>query len=531
MKKISRAGKSLVFSCAVYFVCYTIIIVLVYFGFAHLANQKINEAVFTIEDLRSYKEDLIHENYARLPVKNSKTSAIIIFDENGTIKYASNQSISEKVFFQDLDMVDDYNSSNFFEVLENVEEDGSTEYTVYLNGYEKGSMVPQILNYCILDEEYRIVEGELFSDREFLTQREFELLSGISRLNGTLTKYVYKNANGEERILAFLSTSISDKQYARIMDSINIIGIIGILSAFLVILVFAVLFFRRIQRRISPLNQTIASYQNGKAAEIDPSAVPSEFRETVCSFKNLVEELEHTREENETLYKEKQKLIVDISHDLKTPLTVIQGYAKALSEGRVPDEKKGAYVDSIFNKSKMAADMVNDLFMFTQMEHPDYQLHLEETDFNEFVKSFFAEKYMEIAEGGFQLSADMEDTPIHLMLDRRLIRRLLENLLSNAIKYNKKGTTIYISMDKRGSDAVLTIADDGIGIPEDIAQSLFQPFVTGNHARTTGKGTGLGLSIAQRIVQMHRGRMELVCPPHKPYHTEFCIQLPIPKNE
>jgi len=531
LKKISQVRKSLLFSCAVYFVCYTLIIILVYFAFAHLANQKMSESVFTIEDLFSYEEDLIQENYARIPAKNSKTSAIIIFDKNGRIQYASNQTISEKIFFQDLDMVEDYNSSSFFEVLQNAETDGSVAYTVYLNSYDGDDMIPTILDYCVLDEEYRIVEGGLFPDQEFLTQREFELLSGISGFNGTLVKHVYQNKDGEERTLVFLSTSISDKQYSRIVESVNMIWFVGILSVFLIIIVFAVLFFRRIKKRISPLNQTIASYQKGKAAEIDPSAVPSEFRETVCSFKNLVEELERTREEKETLYKEKQKLIVDISHDLKTPLTVIQGYAKALSERRVPAEKQDAYIESIFNKSTLAADMVNDLFMFTQMEHPNYQLHLEKTDFNEFVKSFFAEKYMEIAEDGFQISADMEDFPITLMLDRRLMRRLLENLLSNAIKYNNKGTTIYIAMKKRDSDAVMTIADDGVGIPEGIAQNLFRPFVTGNHARTTGKGTGLGLSIAQRIVQMHHGSMELVRPPHKPYHTEFCIRIPIQENE
>ena len=531
MKSIDRVRKSLLFSCTIYFACYTLIIVLVYFAFAHLANQKMSESVFTMEDLLSYEDELIQENYAAIPAKNSKTSAIIIFDENGWIQYASNQTISEKVFFQDLDMVDDYNSSNFFEVLQNAAEDDTVTYTVYLNGYEDGSITPSVLDYCVLDEDYRIIEGGLFSHRDFLTQREFELLSGISRLNGTLIKYAYKNADGEERILAFLSTNMSDRQYAEIVESVNMIWLVGILCIFLLIILFAVLFFRSIKTRISPLNRMIVSYRKGREAEIDPAAVPSEFRETVCSFKNLVEELECTRKEKDALYREKQKLIVDVSHDLNTPLTVIQGYAKALSERRVPSEKQDAYMESIYNKAKLASDMVNDLFLFTQMEHPRYPLHLEKTDFNEFVKSFFAEKYMEIDEGGFHLSSNMEDLPIVLMMDRRLMRRLLENLLNNAMKYNQKGTTIYIAMEKKDASAVLTIADDGAGIPEEIAQSLFQPFVTGNRARTTGKGTGLGLSIAQRIVQMHGGSMTFVHPPQKPYHTEFRISIPVREKE
>lgn len=75
---------------------------------------------------------------------------------------------------------------------------------------------------------------------------------------------------------------------------------------------------------------------------------------------------------------------------------MIQGYAKALTEKRVPEEKRDRYINTIINKSQLAADMVNDLFMFTQMEHPDYQMHLERIDFCEFVKEFFAEKYTEM---------------------------------------------------------------------------------------------------------------------------------------
>lgn len=181
---------------------------------------------------------------------------------------------------------------------------------------------------------------------------------------------------------------------------------------------------------------------------------------------------------------------------------------------------------AIFNKSKQATDMVNDLFMFTQIEHPDYPLRLETTDFSEFVKSFFAEKYTELTDGGFELQVDIDDRPIRLELDRKLMRRLLENLLSNAMKYNASGTTVFVSIREQENRVTMTFADDGVGIPEEITHTLFQPFVTGNIARTTGKGTGLGLSIAQRIVQMHQGELSLILPPHAPYHTEFRLSLP-----
>ena len=526
MKLIKRARRSLIFSCAVYFALFTLIIVLLYTAFQWMSNQMLSESVFTMYDLMSYEEELRQEDYTQIPAHNSKNSAIIIFDETGRIQYASNDTISDIVFFADLDLIGDYHSGEFFDVFEHTTPEGDVQYYVYLNTYATEGIVPKSLDYCLLDEEYRIIEGTLFANRQDLTQREFELLCGISRTNSILEKYVYKNEAGQTRILAFLYTNVSNKQYNEILQSANAIWLIGVPSVFLAILLFTFLFFNKIKKRIMPLNRTIVSYEKGNASQIDPGAVPSEFYETVCNFKALLSELERTREEKDRLYAERQRLIADISHDLKTPLTVIQGYSKALLEHRVPPEKQPQYLEAMFQKSQLATDLVNDLFLFTQMEHPDYQLQLEQTDFGEFVKALLAEKYMELSDAGFLLSVDIPDQPLPLPIDRRLMRRLLENLLSNAVKYNTPGTTIYVVIHDTAAGAWMCVADDGVGIPPEITATLFQPFVTGNRARTTGKGTGLGLSIAQRVAQMHRGTLELVQPPQLPYHTQFVLRLP-----
>ena len=332
------------------------------------------------------------------------TNCYIIFDEDGKTVYASNRTINEKVFYQDMELIGDYHSGHFFDVFEDLAPDGSIQYLVYLSSYWHDGPVPKALDYCVLDEDYHILEGTLFADRDSLSAREFELLSGISRNNGILEKYVYQNAAGEKRTLAFLSFNLSGKKYDEIIRSANSLWMIGVPTVLLSIILFVILFSRRVKRCIAPLNQTIVSYQKGKENEINPMAVPSEFYDTVSNFKGLVTQLEKTREEKEALYEEKQKLIVDISHDLKTPLTVIQGYAEALSQGRVPPEKQERYLQTIFSKSRLATELVNDLFFFTQMEHPDYPLHLEPMDFTEFVKGFFAEKYTEITDAGFDVS-------------------------------------------------------------------------------------------------------------------------------
>ena len=529
MKQNNRKPKSIIVSCVLYFILYTLLVILIYSAFHFLVNQKINEAFFTLDDLLEYEEDLIDENYTHLPAKSARNAAFIIFDETGKTMYASNRTIGEKVFFKDMDLISDYQSGQLFDLFSYTDEEGAIRYRVCLSTYNEDGTIPFVLDECVLDETYRVVSGTLFSDREQLSKREFDLLSGISRNNGMLEKYVYENAQGEERTLAFLSFSMSEKQYDQILQSANRLWLIGIPVVLFAIFIFAVLFLRKVKQSIAPLNQTIVSYQNGKAGEIDPKAVPPEFHDMVRNFKELLCQLEKTRAEKDALYEEKQKMVVDISHDLKTPLTVIQGYAEALVQQRVPAEKQEKYLQTISSKSQLAADLVNDLFLFAQMEHPDFPLHLTRVDFIEYVKGFFAEKYTEITEAGYFLSVDFEETSAFAMIDARLMRRCFENLVSNFLKYNPRGTTAYLSMRRTGTQIELIVADDGTGIPSEIAAHLFEPFVTGNEARTAGKGTGLGLSIAKQIVKMHSGEMTLVAAPRKPYQTAFCIQIPTVK--
>jgi signal transduction histidine kinase len=108
-------------------------------------------------------------------------------------------------------------------------------------------------------------------------------------------------------------------------------------------------------------------------------------------------------------------------------------------------------------------------------------------------------------------------------LDVRLLFRLYDNLIGNAAKHNEPGTTVYFALEDRRFDIRITIADDGKGMPEELKKTLFNPFVTGNRARTSGGGTGLGMTIAKRIVDLHGGSIRLVDPPEEGKATEFEI--------
>ena len=128
--------------------------------------------------------------------------------------------------------------------------------------------------------------------------------------------------------------------------------------------------------------------------------IPSEFDETVVSFRRLLDQLDQARREKGRVYQEKQTLIADISHDLHPPHGD-PGVHRGFGGGKVPPEKVGAVPPkAILTKSRLATDLVSDLFLFTQMEHPDYPMQGETANFRAFVRTFFAEKYLDLTEQG-----------------------------------------------------------------------------------------------------------------------------------
>lgn len=154
--------------CAWHFAVYALLLVGVYGLFHTLVNQRLTEAFFSLDDLLQYQADLAAEDYGAVPLRGEGNASFLIFDEEGRTVYASNRSIGEKVFFQDLDMLDDYHAGKLLDVFREETAAGETRYTVYLSAYA-GSKAPQRLASCVLDGDYRILSGDLFAGREALT--------------------------------------------------------------------------------------------------------------------------------------------------------------------------------------------------------------------------------------------------------------------------------------------------------------------------------------------------------------------------
>jgi signal transduction histidine kinase len=210
---------------------------------------------------------------------------------------------------------------------------------------------------------------------------------------------------------------------------------------------------------------------------------------------------------------------------LKTPITVISGYADALCAGKVPPEEVDRYLRAIQQKSTVLVDLIGEFSEYGKVEHPQFKLHRIKTDFCEFVRSYLVRHYDEIDLNGFSLEVDIPENPQYVLLDEFQFLRVLDNLVSNSLKHNRLGTVLSVDVVPLDESVVLRFADNGARIQGNQAKRIFEPFVTGDAARSN-PGSGLGLSISRRIVELHGGTIALSPSPHHGRTNEFVITLP-----
>lgn len=244
--------------------------------------------------------------------------------------------------------------------------------------------------------------------------------------------------------------------------------------------------------------------------------------------KLVVEEvraIEARRDAQKQEFDRKRNLMLsDIAHDLRTPITTIYGYSKAIMDGMVTEGKQQEYLMAIYNKSARMSDLTNLLFEYVKLDSEGFALEKEELDLSELLRENAALFFSDIEEAGMELSVDIPEKKERIVADRMQLSRCVTNLLVNAMRHNPPGTKIELALRKQAGIWLVIVADTGEEIPEKIKDHLFDPFSKGDNSRTSGKGSGLGLSIVDKVVQMHDWQLKLEQPYGK-YQKAFVITI------
>lgn len=285
------------------------------------------------------------------------------------------------------------------------------------------------------------------------------------------------------------------------------VGALLVIFVLLLIDVFCMSFyiFRKIKRPLDGLIYGMKRIEQGEEKVELPLQTEREFVEIGEAFNRMTEQLALQKAENEKMAKNRQNMLLELSHDIKTPVATIKSYASVLEEGMVPEEKRLKYYQTIAQKADRVNHMSEDLFTMLKMESTDYLLELMQVDLAELTRQICAEYYEEIAEAGFAFDIEIPDNAIYVKGDEKLLSRVISNLLTNAKKYNRRGRQIKINLKEEKEQVCLSVMDDGDLIEERVKDTMFTAFVRGESARNSSGGSGLGLAIAKAVMEKHGG--------------------------
>lgn len=235
------------------------------------------------------------------------------------------------------------------------------------------------------------------------------------------------------------------------------------------------------------------------------------YEEVFQSFYTMAEKLDASRREREQLEKTREEWMAGISHDLRTPLSTMQGYGTLLESGHY-DWTKEELVDigqTIREKSDYMLNLIEDFSLSFQLKNESNQILFEKENINEVLEEILNKFNRDKILADYTIDFTPLREPELLSINRRLFERMMDNLIYNGIKHNPKGTNISIFLEKVENSITIKIQDNGIGMDEETLTHLFTRYYRGTNTEEKSDGTGLGMSIAKQIVELHNGNISV----------------------
>ena len=287
--------------------------------------------------------------------------------------------------------------------------------------------------------------------------------------------------------------------------------LLNIFQALLLILMnipFLRFLMKHVDKPVQKIVEALNRLADGKYDEKIDFESRNEFDDIKDAFNSMSEKLETAEKIKQNAENERVLLFANMAHDLKTPITSIIGFSKALSDGIITDDKKKAeYLTTINSKAVKMNDLIDRLFEYVKLESADNILHKENCDVAEILRNCLADVYAEYEDKKIQLEIQIPEIPVIKKVDKIELSRVYTNLLNNVLKHNTSGINVLVKMDENGK---VLIADSGEPLPAEVQDSLFVPFVSGDKSRQSKNGSGLGLALAYKIMKKHSGDLRLI---------------------
>ncbi|MEO5941814.1 MAG: HAMP domain-containing sensor histidine kinase [Ferruginibacter sp.] len=308
------------------------------------------------------------------------------------------------------------------------------------------------------------------------------------------------------------------------------VGLRAIIIILLVALLVGLVIIRFITMNFSRILEVMQKFRQGDInARVEVQSV-GDVKQVGEIFNEMADILTLNIEKLKEVEVLRRELVANVSHDLRTPIAVIQGYIETLQmkEASISVEDRNRYLEIISKSTGKLEKLVSELFELSKLDANQVKPAMEPFFISELVNDI-SNKYQLLAtEKSINISTHLaKDLPL-VYADVALIERVMQNLIDNAMKFTNKGGNINIQTAKSGDNIEITVSDTGIGIPEEEREQIFGRYYKANNFTDLKNSTGLGLAIIKKILDLHHSSLKLVSKVNS--GSSFIFNLPVYKG-
>jgi signal transduction histidine kinase len=370
---------------------------------------------------------------------------------------------------------------------------------------------------------------ESHSDRPEVVEALNSGSGSSTRFSSTLgynMKYVAVRVDDGDKVVGVVRFALPLSEVQLQIRVVHRAVLFGGIVAALTALIIAYFASRHITRPIRKMKDIAERISAGDFSSKIRIRSKDELGELAKSLNSMADELQHKIENLKRLDTVRTDFVANVSHELKTPLTLIKGYVETLADGRITDNRSvSKFISVISTHTQRLENIVNDLLTLSELELSKKPVDKTGFDLKVLIDDIALGFGHALSKTKQTLKIDAEDGDYTIEADRDKIEQVFVNLIDNAIKYNKEGQAVTVSLEDGGHEITVVVADRGIGIGPEHIDRVFERFYRVDKARSRRLGgTGLGLGIAKHIVLAHKGQIRIESEPDK--GTRVFVTLP-----
>ncbi len=390
-----------------------------------------------------------------------------------------------------------------------------------------------ILKYVAPDKVVKLEKVNLTPIKQFLNDPEHSIIYGDDPRNpGEYKTFSAVQVEENGRLTGYIYIVLASQEYVSASQAVLGSYILGLsIRSIIVILLISALvgllaiYF--ITRKLNPIFKGINEFRDGNLSARIPVRGENEIDRIGLTFNQMADTIERNIQELKGVDNLRRELISNVSHDLRTPVASIQGYAETLmlKKDTVTQNEQQKYLEIIYKSCGRLKKLVEELFELSKLQANQIEPHPEPFSISELVYDI-ANKYRILSQKkGISINTVIDKNVPLVKADISMINRVLQNLIDNAMKFCNEGDTINIEIDPKKQDWVeVKVADSGRGIKQEDLPNVFQRYYKGRQ-EDNSSSTGLGLAIVKKIIDLHHSHIDVSSQYGK--GTTFVFDLPV----